>query len=417
MSVTSGRQVVLGPFLNMTLDPPRPFTSARLYHYAAGTSTALDIYTDPNLLIPATQPLQSDARGVFVFYANNSYRLQVRTSVSDGDVLLYDWDGVELWHPSATLRSENRGSSYPAATDANRGQIFGKIDGSGDLTEVGINKSGALFAPITFQNDPLVATQQWAKGADLASAATLTLGSDGNSFDVTGSAPITAISATPAGTVIILKFIGSPPITYNVTSMRLANAKSWTPIAGSLWMILSLGSGNYEEVARSAASIEGETQINGVMTGTFTGTYTLAGTGTLSSPAINTPTITNPKLSGAATATPAANIVFTDSVVKGWIAGAVSGGTPSIDDDLNVSSLTDNGVGDYTINWATAFATANYAVAGNFMNATPGSGVPAVEIFSIATGSVRINTWNGSGGGHSVSDYASKFYLMAIGDQ
>ncbi|MGH9876205.1 MAG: hypothetical protein ACRD5H_01075 [Nitrososphaerales archaeon] len=34
----------------------------------------------------------------------------------------------------------------------------------------------------------------------------------------------------------------------------------------------------------------------------------------------------------------------------------------TIDDSLNVSSITDNGVGDFTINWATTWASANYAV-------------------------------------------------------
>lgn len=38
-------------------------------------------------------------------------------------------------------------------------------------------------------------------------------------------------------------------------------------------------------------------------------------------------------------------------------------GTPTIDGQRNVSSLTDNGAGDITINWARAYANAFYAVA------------------------------------------------------
>lgn len=40
-------------------------------------------------------------------------------------------------------------------------------------------------------------------------------------------------------------------------------------------------------------------------------------------------------------------------------------GTPSIVDSFNVSSITDNGTGDYTINLTTAFANANYFFGGN----------------------------------------------------
>ena len=70
-------------------------------------------------------------------------------------------------------------------------------------------------------------------------------------------------------------------------------------------------------------------------------------------------------------------------------------GTPSIRANLNISSITDNGVGDYTLNFNTAMVDANYAVAG--MAITPGSasGVvagPPVAGGNMATGSMRILT-------------------------
>jgi len=40
-------------------------------------------------------------------------------------------------------------------------------------------------------------------------------------------------------------------------------------------------------------------------------------------------------------------------------------GTPTIRGSGNVSSITDNGTGDYTINFATAMPDANYAVSGS----------------------------------------------------
>ena len=62
-------------------------------------------------------------------------------------------------------------------------------------------------------------------------------------------------------------------------------------------------------------------------------------------------------LGTSAPATPTANALYRDSLVKGWVVFDLTG---AIDDDLNVSSVTDNGVGDWTVNWATAFAGAGY---------------------------------------------------------
>lgn len=48
---------------------------------------------------------------------------------------------------------------------------------------------------------------------------------------------------------------------------------------------------------------------------------------------------------------------------KAWARVEATSGTPSLADSLNMSSVTDNGVGDYTLNFTAAFGTANYAYA------------------------------------------------------
>lgn len=67
---------------------------------------------------------------------------------------------------------------------------------------------------------------------------------------------------------------------------------------------------------------------------------------------------------GVATATPVASTLYADTIIKGWVETSGSGAW-TIDADVNVSSITDNGAGDFTVNWATAFTSANYAVVGN----------------------------------------------------
>ncbi len=69
-------------------------------------------------------------------------------------------------------------------------------------------------------------------------------------------------------------------------------------------------------------------------------------------------------------------------------------GTVAIRSSGNVSSITDNGVGDYTINFATAMPDANYAVSGAW---GPGSNYPnnahgGIQTVSLQAASVRIRT-------------------------
>ena len=51
-------------------------------------------------------------------------------------------------------------------------------------------------------------------------------------------------------------------------------------------------------------------------------------------------------------------------LAKAWVSFNGTG-TVAIRDDFNVSSITDNGTGDYTVNFTTAMANTNYAVCGS----------------------------------------------------
>ena len=75
-------------------------------------------------------------------------------------------------------------------------------------------------------------TQKWSKGADVASAAALTLGDDGNYFDVTGTTAITSIATVGVGTVIKLHFDGALTLTHHATDLVLTGAANITTAAG-----------------------------------------------------------------------------------------------------------------------------------------------------------------------------------------
>lgn len=69
-------------------------------------------------------------------------------------------------------------------------------------------------------------------------------------------------------------------------------------------------------------------------------------------------------------------------------------GTVAIRASFNVSSITDNGTGDYTVNFSTAMADANYSLVSQFEWANPAFAASARSstIVTLATGSSRFRT-------------------------
>jgi hypothetical protein len=82
-------------------------------------------------------------------------------------------------------------------------------------------------------------------------------------------------------------------------------------------------------------------------------------------------------------------------------------GTVAIRASGNVSSITDNGTGDYTVNFTTAMPDANYAVIRSIdFDSTGGSNVTSnSEVLSATTGSVRVAAENTAGVRYDVLRY------------
>jgi hypothetical protein len=74
-------------------------------------------------------------------------------------------------------------------------------------------------------------------------------------------------------------------------------------------------------------------------------------------------------------------------------------GTPAIREDGNVTSITDNGTGDYTVNFTTSISDANYAaVCTAGTTGTADSGRTLVTANANATGSCRVYGKNSNTG-------------------
>ena len=79
---------------------------------------------------------------------------------------------------------------------------------------------------------------------------------------------------------------------------------------------------------------------------------------------------------------------------KAWVNFDSSG---SKRDDYNVSSVTDNGTGDFTVNFSTAMSNANYSVVGAAMRDSTNTSTLCIRGDStygnsFTTSSVRVNT-------------------------
>lgn len=105
------------------------------------------------------------------------------------------------------------------------------------------------------------------------------------------------------------------------------------------------------------------------------------------------------------------NSELTEKIIKAWVSITYSSGIPTLNDNYNVSSITDNGVGDITIAWDTDFASANYAVVAT-AGKSPTGELIASQI-TVATGSVQLLIKDKNG------DATDPDFLhsIAIGDQ
>lgn len=103
--------------------------------------------------------------------------------------------------------------------------------------------------------------------------------------------------------------------------------------------------------------------------------------------------------------------------IKGWV-NFTGTGTVTINDSYNVSSITDNGTGDYTVNWTTAFASANYSlVVTPIANASAAS--RSASLYSttpLTTTSARIQILDNDGNTVSSVD-PSLICVIATGDR
>jgi hypothetical protein len=200
--------------------------------------------------------------------------------------------------------------------------------------------------------------------------------------DVSGAAPL----ASPT-------FTGTPSLPTGTTAVTQTLADNSTKLATTAYVDGSI----------PANSVKAWVNFNGVaLTGTYSRTGTLV---TVTMTAHGMTTGQNARLDfTTGTATDGAYTVTVTGVNTFTITDTASGTTSGnvtrqayIRASMNVSSITDNGVGDYTVNFTTAMADANY--------------VPVISMSYVVTYIPYLNT---TGGAASAPPTASAFRMAII---
>lgn len=281
---------------------------------------------DRNTTTPNRGTTTTNASGYFTLTIATQGRYDIRvTNGSSISFMSYD-DEVQLDQLEvATIRILNPAFTFvytivAGAITADRTMNLPVVTGTDTFAVLGLAQA-------------FTARQLWAKGADIASAATITPGTDGNFFDITGTTGITAIATLAAGSIIIFQFDGALTITHNATTLILQGAVNLTTAAGDVVAFISEGAGNWRELwrrlAASPASIPARATQAAIEAETNEATYV------------------SPNF-----------VKNSPGTAKAWCFIDGVGGLETV--SYNVTSVTDNGVGDATINLTTAFSTASY---------------------------------------------------------
>ena len=198
------------------------------------------------------------------------------------------------------------------------------------------------------------------------------------------------------------------------TGANITNGTVQTLTASTASITGGTFSGAINSTAGTIGSLNSTTGTIGNFTTTLAGDFTISGgTGTLGTTGVTAGTygtntaavtltldakgrVTTVSTSAISTTPAAGSITYpmlstsgteSDNVAKrtakAWV-NFNGTGTPAIRDDFNVSSLTDHGSGDYTINFSTALASADYCAVGS-QQSDPANGPDITGIFYART--------------------------------
>lgn len=385
--------ILLNPVIRV-FDSGIPANAAKIYTYQSGTTTDATTYTDAALSVANTNPIICDGNGEATLYVADSANLRLVIQNSSGTEL----DDIDPAYPApiltgltASITELNLLDGVTSST-AELNILDGVTATAAELNTLdGITSSTAelnILDGVTATAAQLNKTiTLGVKGADIASAATTDLSvATGDYVNITGTTTITALGTASEGSEVAVNFAGALILTHNAASLILPSSANITTVAGDSAIFKSLGSGNWKctvyqrqdgtalvapasnpfaddtAIVKNAADATKLVRIDA--SGIATGTTRVI---TAADQDINLTPATQAEME-TATATDRfvvpGRVQYNPGVAKAWV-NFNGRGTIAINTSHNVTGLTDNGTGDYTITLTTAFSTANYVVVGN----------------------------------------------------
>ena len=215
-----------------------------------------------------------------------------------------------------------------------------------------------------------------------------------STLSVTGTSTLTGV-ATLTAQPILSSLTASKPVFTDasnglVSTGTLGADQGGTGIANNAAMTVT-GSGNFAYTRTLTAA----TNVTFPTTGTLS---TLAGSETFTNKTLTSPTLTTPNINSAQIPTVSGTAPL--YMARAWV-NFNGTGTVAINASGNVTSITDNGTGDYTINFTTAMTDANYSAVYGTQFDTSGSSNPnfiglratSGTVATKTTSAIRISTW------------------------
>lgn len=217
-------------------------------------------------------------RAYLVVYDGTNFQLLNGSTFADSGI-----DEIAALSPTDSYFIVGNGSSWVTETGATVRTSLGL--GTGDSPQfTGLTLTGLA----TLVNATLSGTLIQKQGADVASAASLSLGA-GNLFDVTGTTAITSIATKGVGSVVVLQFDAALTLTHHATDLILPSGANITTAAGDIavfyeyatgdWRCISYSrksgaplvssSGAWEEVSQITLSSDATADFDNVFDGTY----------------------------------------------------------------------------------------------------------------------------------------------------
>lgn len=367
-----------------------PYALAKAYFYVTGTTTAQDTYTAAGLGVANANPVVAGADGVFgdIYLAAKRYKVVIKDA---DDNTLRTWDPIDATSqliaasaaPSPTypfLRYHNTTDGFVYRRNAadNAWINEGAVDSVGNTSSVTEVLTGTETAKFVTP-DSLAAI--WQRGSNITpSAGSVSLPSTGGGVFNIAAGNFSAISTGQGGRTVTFVFGGISVITHNATSLRLPGAANITTAANDVAVFVN-------EAAADASGANWACTSFVKYTGSPVNIADQLGT----QAEAETNTSTTKTLS-------IANLKYHPAMTKCLAHVRYSAGTPTLNESLNVTSITDTNTGRLTITIATDFSSATYPYQCSSEAPSGGSELfTNVRTGTQAAGSIEITTQNSGG--------------------